>query len=443
MEGKSFAKRASSTILVKFFSTLLVFASTFITARYLGPEGRGHLSLINFYIASVTNFFIFGIFQSVSFYFAKSHNRKLLQYFSQIIFLFSFLALVTFIAITFGFKAELLPNIDNKILLISAINIPLIFFISLFDNIFISSDNTKKYNLTMAINSVSMILFLVIFVISGQMQLFGAVLSNVLSSAIALSISAVQYLTIRKYFFSKPVKLNFHQFSVFSLKNHTSNLINFFDLQLDIFIVNFFLGPLNVGLYSVAVAASKQLDVISNSIGFILLPEVAKNPKQKSIDTTLKSCRSAVFILFIIALALLLFANKIIILFFGASFSASALPLKILAFAMIPYSLRQILASNLIGHDLSFDVIFASAISLFTNILLNIILIPKFGISGAAAASLISYLISALFIIGKFLSLSGKNLFDVLIIRKVEIKKLVGHLLQLAKSVIINSRWQK
>jgi Na+-driven multidrug efflux pump len=61
---------------------------------------------------------------------------------------------------------------------------------------------------------------------------------------------------------------------------------------------------------------------------------------------------------------------------------------------------------------------YASFISFAINIPLNIYLIPKWGISGAAFASSVAYIIATVIVIIAFINISGKSLFDIVLIKK-------------------------
>jgi O-antigen/teichoic acid export membrane protein len=100
-----------------------------------------------------------------------------------------------------------------------------------------------------------------------------------------------------------------------------------------------------------------------------------------------------------IALPITFLANDIIKLLFGTQYQETAGVLQIYVWAGIFVFLGVASGQYLIVENytkISFLRTFTGAI---INIILNIILIPKYGINGAAIATIISYFISTFFIV--------------------------------------------
>jgi len=72
-------------------------------------------------------------------------------------------------------------------------------------------------------------------------------------------------------------------------------------------------------------------------------------------------------------------------------------------------------------------------ISLGVNIPLNLWLIPRWGISGAAFASTVSYIIGTLVIISIFVKISHKSWGEILIIKKTDFQEYKNILYKIKK----------
>lgn len=83
-------------------------------------------------------------------------------------------------------------------------------------------------------------------------------------------------------------------------------------------------------------------------------------------------------------------ADKIISLIYGADFFPSILVLQLLIWTLVPYAISQIFAYALVASNKQKIDLLVNAISMTANIILNLILIPKFGFLGATYATLIS-----------------------------------------------------
>ena len=72
----TFAQRVSATFLTKIGVVMLVFAYSIITARYLGPEGKGVLAILMVITGFVIQFGNFGLHAS-NVYFVAQDKRRL------------------------------------------------------------------------------------------------------------------------------------------------------------------------------------------------------------------------------------------------------------------------------------------------------------------------------------------------------------------------------
>jgi O-antigen/teichoic acid export membrane protein len=67
-------------------------------------------------------------------------------------------------------------------------------------------------------------------------------------------------------------------------------------------------------------------------------------------------------------------------------------------------------------------------IGLALNIVANLILVPRFGINGAAASSSISYGLTAIVTLFVFRRLSGRGIVETLVIRRSDVRALIAML---------------
>ena len=89
-------------------------------------------------------------------------------------------------------------------------------------------------------------------------------------------------------------------------------------------------------------------------------------------------------------------AEPILRLLYGNAFNAAANTLRVLIWTIIPYSFVRYHAYVLVaGHRQRIDLLLNVIMSVF-NVLLNLVLIPRYNHLGAAAATLVSLCILAL-----------------------------------------------
>jgi O-antigen/teichoic acid export membrane protein len=106
-----------------------------------------------------------------------------------------------------------------------------------------------------------------------------------------------------------------------------------------------------------------------------------------------------VFISLGIAIPITIFSEEIITIAYGSDFIEAASVLTIYIWAGIPVFLGTANSQYLINENFTKISLARTVIGMILNIALNFLLIPKYGLTGSAWATLISYFISVFFII--------------------------------------------
>jgi O-antigen/teichoic acid export membrane protein len=265
----------------------------------------------------------------------------------------------------------------------------------------------KKYAAAMIVQSILMVIVTVALIYYG-FGVAGAVIGIVLSS---FGFCLFLIWTTRKYFkitLSEYVSTTKKMLS-FGWKIVAGNAINQVNYHADILLIGYFLTATDVGYYAVAVGLSKFFWIIPQSIQTITYPATSEywaNNNHSALQTMIdKSMKYSACILLPTGLGVGFFAEDIVTTIFGEAFIYSVLPLLILLVGtIIGGATGRAVGSTLAGigrADLNPKI---SASSATTNIILNIILIPSFGIVGAAIATAISLSVGVflnLFLIAK------------------------------------------
>lgn len=156
-----------------------------------------------------------------------------------------------------------------------------------------------------------------------------------------------------------------------------------------------------VGLYNGAVPLAHLIPIALTSMSFIYVPVVSQLYSQNLIgeikrtyQVSTKWIFAASFPLFLL---LFLFPETILGFFFGAGYAEAATALRILSLGLVFNAFLGANTMTLLAMGKTRLVMGANLLAASLNVVLNIILIPQWGINGAALASLISYLASNIF----------------------------------------------
>jgi len=255
----------------------------------------------------------------------------------------------------------------------------------------------KAYAFLVVLQSFLMILFVVAFVRLG-FGVEGAVFGLILS--VAGACIGGLYLS-RKFLRLNPRSLihNSRKLVYFGSQLFGANAVNVIANHADIMIIGYFLATADVGYYSIAISLSMFLTLIPSAIQTITYPATSRYWSQdnhqalrKMID---KSMKYSACILLPVGLGVGFFSTEIVTVTYGGGFVYAAPPLVVLLVA------RVIRGSTIIPIGGSFSAVGRPDIALKTTVLsaganigLNILLIPRMGMLGAAVATTVSLLLA-------------------------------------------------
>ena len=193
----------------------------------------------------------------------------------------------------------------------------------------------------------------------------------------------------------------------YGMKFYLACLCAFLVIRIDLLMVNYFNGVIEAGIYSVAVGFADLLYMLPIAIGTILFPRIARDQAGEG-GLTLMACRFAVLLMGAICLAAALLAKPMILLLYGSAFTDPS-PLLWLLPGVFVLSLEAIVASDLAGRGYPAILVVYWCVGLLLNIGLNLMLIPRWGATGAAASSTVTYAVMAVLVFRRFLADSGTS----------------------------------
>jgi PST family polysaccharide transporter len=154
----------------------------------------------------------------------------------------------------------------------------------------------------------------------------------------------------------------------------------------------------DVGIYAASARISEFLYAVPVIISNVFFPQIMKAFTKVDIDKLLYQMFAIVLILAVMStLIIATFSDAIIEVMYGKEYMQASEILKIHAWSIILMSLLVTSSKYLLKINRQ-DIIFKRELmGLATNITLNFLLIPRYGIIGAAWATLISYSVSSVF----------------------------------------------
>lgn len=391
-------------ISIIFVSASQLLLRTFL-GRDLGPSGLGTYMLVYTIYLFGIQFAGFGIGPSLTKYTAefKDDTIKSKQYISTgLISSFivgSIMALLLYVLSEFiSIKIFNSPQM-NSLLKLTALTYP---FLAIYNAVLGTLNGYSKmkiyafFNLSLYLSILLMSIFLVHFL---NKDLIGAVLGFILPTiffgliALFLAIFRLK-LNLRNFVPQKEIIKTLIYFGFYIV---LGNSIAYLYVNLDSLMIGYYLSSEDVGVYSISLIFIQGLTLIPNSMQLVTNPIITRyySKKQYSIlASTMKNIAFKVFLISVFISLLIVITGKTIITnIFNPSFISAYYPLLILLIGYSIYSpLRSIgtFYSSIGKVKLPYKI---SILSAFLNLIFNIILIPKYGISGAAMATSIALII--------------------------------------------------
>ena len=238
-------------------------------------------------------------------------------------------------------------------------------------------------------------LMLVIFLCLIGQRLFGVTLAWVLSFLLAFA--AVLYLIKRVFppLLQKNIKPVFEsrQLLKFSLPLAFGDILLFLLLRIDILMVGYFRPSLEVGVYRAVSQTALLLLIFLTSFNNIFAPMIAdifNKGDQEKMRQLFKTVTRWSFSLTLPLFLVVAIGAKNILHIFGSDFTVGWLPLIILASGQLVNAGSGGVSLMLVMSGHQYRKLFGDFAIVIINLMLNIILIPRWGFLGAAVATGIS-----------------------------------------------------
>lgn len=388
-----FIRDVGITFGARVFTIGIGLISSIVIARVFGPEGKGIFAYIGFITSLVMLIGNLGI-ANANIYFFKKDVSFLRTISGNSLFLSLglgvFLVLLGIVGIV-AVPNAIVGDIPTFYAFVILPLIPFLLILIFFQNIFLALGRIFTYNFVPFVITAVQVIGIV-----GLILLYRASLSWIVVYWVAAYILGILYfpLALLKsgglgFSFDKSI---FSKMLRYGIKGYVASLFAFLILKADLYLINTMLGVKELGLYSIASSIGDYIFMISVAVGTILFPKVA----ELGIDAKIFTVRAMHFVFLAVtgsSLLLFFFAEPLVVFMFGRQFSGSLPAIFWLIPGIIFFSLSILLMNHFAGRGNPPIVIWSPAVAFIINIVLNIVLIPLYGIIGAAAASSAAYTI--------------------------------------------------
>ena len=410
---------ASNVIL-----TITSLATGVITARLLGPEGRGELYLVIQFATYASIFLTFGLGSSYQYHLSKKICSHITVVAHMIVQLFISLMLV---CIIYYYSPEITSifqwtNLERSVQFMASIAIMTNIAILFSSYILVAMPQGVKINSIIGvITSLIYLMALLILVWLLDLGSIGAVTAYVLSLIARLvpiiSIIMKGIWSNLKFQWLGPSRVLFK----YGLASFLSNLMISSVMRIDVFILGSMAGAGAVGIYSVAVAFAELALMLPSALGTSLFTHLPSSTLSDQRKIVAMSSRIIIFLTLLIGLVLAIISYPLVIMLMGDKFSDAIIPLCLLVPGLIAMSVNYVFSNYFAANGQPLLGAACFGCGLLVNVVINILLIPVLKIEGAAIASSVSYVVISMIFLIILKCQYGFNINELLLINNSDL----------------------
>ena len=164
--------------------------------------------------------------------------------------------------------------------------------------------------------------------------------------------------------------------------------------SIDMLMLGVMSNPRQVGLYSAAYRILSQVLFTYYLMTNVLYPQLARQSREQRLSMLRSRILLTVAGLgLVIAGFVTLIRRPLVNVLFGGDFQAATLLLMLLAWAIPLDFVTSYLTNAYIAWGMEKQILFCTFIAASSNVVLNFFAIPKYGATGAAVNTLISYVV--------------------------------------------------
>ncbi|MFH1961981.1 MAG: polysaccharide biosynthesis C-terminal domain-containing protein [bacterium] len=406
---RKIAKESGIGVVGSLIGTGFTYLATILGARFLGASDYGIFVLAR----TVCNV----AFMIASFGMPKAFDRFLPQFISsgqigkarQLISTLLHFSCISGILI--GFTVFLMGNfiVGGKlglILSVMAITIPLTLFIELCVYVFSGLKELRYEVIVKRIIIPVVYIALGIMVIVFHLGLIGWVWAFILANLVGL-IFAIYYFRKKIWSWLKnepPTDLKMNKVVRYFLPLGLSGMILFLTAQINILFLGYYSTAKDVAIFSIYLSVLGILSMVRTSIGRIYKPVLAgilssdsQSEAQHNYQTIYNRTYKWILLINLFGIIVILFfGNKLVRLIVGSEYIISPLAFQVLTISALVDYVSGLCFETLEATGKGKSIMIISLLMLLLSLILNPLLIPSYGILGAAIAYLIVFSIANL-----------------------------------------------
>lgn len=405
--------------------------TSILVARALGPDGRGEYALAVVFTGMLVMVVDFGIGMASVYCLGQKKYAA-----PEILGASTLMALVAAgvmlgvgLVVVWYFRDAFFPAARADVMLFGLLMVPGQVYLNYMTTMLLGFRRVRNYNLIQLLRGVIFLAALVIFLLTLGLGVHGAIGAQVASLLVT---SLVLFHQLRRA--ACGLKFSFGTGLVgdevrYGLKTYAGTISTFVHERANVLMLNWWTSASAVGLYATAAKLAEETWLISLAAGTVLFPLVAASGGSAQIrDLTPRVCRSVLWITLGMSAILAIPARWVITALFSEAFAAATTPFRILLIGAVAASGSRILRNDLAGRGRPELSTYITIVASVVNVALNVALIPRFDIVGAAWATAGSSFLGLVLSVSAYVRISGNQVARLVMLRWSDVVAMKAYL---------------
>jgi O-antigen/teichoic acid export membrane protein len=204
---------------------------------------------------------------------------------------------------------------------------------------------------------------------------------------------------VRRHFFrtaTRPSLELARRVASYGLRAQLGGVMTQLNLRLDFVLLTLLAGPAVLGVYAVASKFAELIRILGMALTYVFYPKFAREGRSRSVADVRRLIPKAALLTAGVLVPLWIAAGVVIPSFYGSAFESAVTPTRIILLGLALDGVAGVIAAFLYGVGRPGLYSLGIAAGLAVTIVLDLVLIPPFETVGAAIASAVAYLTSAL-----------------------------------------------
>lgn len=401
-------------VVTKIVLLLMGIIANSLYTRFLGQYYKGISSYISSILSVVVIIAVFGMHQAYPYYRRELGKTFIKSYYGAVqLVVVMYSVIAVFVCIKF--------SIFSTIGMVAVLS-PIMVYAKMVSYSALVEKTGMRNVIELLVSVIDIIVILLLY------------LFTVPNMQLLLLILALKYL-LEIFFYSKIQRINLcislnsalylKKMAIFGFIPMISQVMINLNYRIDVFMLKRYTSLEDIGVYSVGVSLVEQCWIIPETVRDILVSRLVNGKKEEEVAAVIRISNTIVCI---VAILIILLGKVVISILYGKEF-IMAYPVAVIELIGVlgMVSMKMVSTYNIVLNKQKINLVFM-LIGILINVIINSMLIPLWGINGAAIATLISYTVNGILFIAYFVGKNEVSIKDVLIINKNDVQKFIANL---------------